>query len=132
MNIITVAGNVTKDSELRAAGQDNVLQFAVADNQGKDKQPIFWNCDLWGKRGESLQQYIVKGQAVTVSGVVTQREYTDKDGNQKRAMSIKVQEIALQGGKTERSEAPRQAPVRTAPAKTSGSGFDDMADDIPF
>lgn len=138
MNVITVAGNVTRDSELRQAGQDNVLAFAVADNQGKDKPAIFWECALWGKRGESLQQYISKGQAVTVSGVVLEREFTDKDGNQRKAMSIKVQEIALQGGRKEeaapqRAPAQRPAPARTAPAKApAGGGFEDMEDDIPF
>lgn len=133
MNVITVAGNVTRDGEIRVAGDKNVLRFGVADNQGRDKPAIFWNCDLWGKRGESLQQYITKGQSVTVSGVVTESEYTDKEGNQKKVQSIKVQEIALQGGRKEESPQRQQAePRRTAPAKTSGSGFDDMDDDLPF
>ncbi len=124
MNSITVAGQLGRDSELRQAGQDRVLTFSVADSQGREKPTIWWNASLWGKRAESLQQYLVKGQAVTVSGVVTEREYTDKDGNQRKAMEIRVNDVALQGGKREESApAKPRTPQRTARS-------DD--DDVPF
>jgi hypothetical protein len=60
---------------------------------------------------------------------VTEREYTDKDGAQKKAMEIRVQDVALHGGKRE-GAAPARAP---APAKAApaGSGFDDF-EDPPF
>lgn len=135
MNIITVAGRTGKDAELRfLQNGDPVLGFSVADDMGKDKGAIWWECSLFGKRGESLAPYIVKGTSLTVSGSVTERKYTDKDGIERKAMSIRVSEIALQGGKQQAEpQAQRQAPARTAPAKApAGSGFDDMDDDLPF
>lgn len=127
MNNLTIAGQLGKDAEQRfLANGDAVASFSVADSQGKDKPTIWWNCALFGKRAEALTQYLTKGQAVTVSGNVTQREYTDKDGNKRTAMDVRVNDIALQGGK--REEAPRQAATRTAPAS---SGFDDDST-IPF
>lgn len=135
MNIITVAGQLGKDAEIRyLPNGDPVASFSVADSQGKDKPTIWWRASLFGKRAESLGPYLTKGQAVTVSGSITEREYTDKDGQQKKAQEIRVNDVALQGGKRE-SAAPapaqRQAPA-PAPRQAGGSGFDDMDDEIPF
>lgn len=127
MNNITIASNIARDAEVRyLPNGDPVASFSIADNQGKDKQAIFWRCSLFGKRAESLAPYLTKGQAVTVSGTVTEREYTDKsDGTQKKAMEIRVQDVALQGGKRDAAPAPQKA-------ATPASGFADMDDDIPF
>ena len=130
MNNITIAGQLGKDAEVRHL-QDGtaVASFSVADSQGREKPTIWWRCGLFGKRAESLAPYLLKGQAVTVSGTVTEREYT-KDGATHKAIEIRVQDVALQGGKREVSTAPARAPVaKHAPA---GSGFDNMADDCPF
>lgn len=129
MNNITIAGQLGKDAEQRfLPNGDAVASFSVADSQGKDKPTIWWNCSLFGKRAEALTQYLTKGQAVTVSGNVTQREYMDKDGNKRTAMDVRVNDIALQGGK--RDEAPRQAAPaqRPAPAREPF----DMDSDVPF
>jgi single-strand DNA-binding protein len=131
MNSITVAGQLGKDSELKQIGQDQVLSFSVADSQGREKPTIWWNCQLWGKRATSLQQYLIKGQAVTVTGSVSQRTYTDKNGLEKISTDVRVNDVALQGGK--RDESPRQAaPQRQQVQKPHGGGFDDMDNDIPF
>lgn len=143
MNVISISGNVTKDGELRTVSSgESVLQFSVADNMiGKDKGAMFWNCQFWGKRGEAIADFVHKGQSVTVNGSVSERSYVDKDGQQRKTMEVRVNDIALQGGKpqgqnSEPRPAPlapvRTAPVRTAPEPSASSGFDDMDDDIPF
>ena len=130
MNSITVAGQLGKDSELKQIGQDPVLSFSVADSQGREKPTIWWNCQLWGKRATSLQQYLTKGQSVTVTGSVSQRTYTDKNGVEKISQDVRVNDVALQGGK--RDETPRQAAPQRQQAPKQHGGFDDMPDDIPF
>ena len=133
MNSISIAGVLGKDPELKQVGQDQVLSFTVADSQGKEKPTLWWNCQMWGKRATTLQQYMAKGQKVTVSGNVQMREYTDKDGNKKTAMDVRVNDVALQGGGEQQAPkaapAPKQTPARQPAAP---SGFDDMDDDIPF
>ncbi len=146
MNVITVAGQLGKDAELRyLPNGDAVCNFSVADSQGREKPTIWWRASLFGKRAESLSQYLKKGTSVTVSGTITEREYTDKDGTQKKAMEVRANDVALQGGKRDdaqqysapaqpaRPSAPqqRQAPPRQSAPPVS-SGFDDMSDDIPF
>lgn len=124
MNNLTIAGQLGKDAELRATNSgENVLTFSVADSQGRDKDSIWWNCSLFGKRALSLQQYLSKGQAVTVSGSVTQRKYTDKQGVERTSFDVRVVDVALQGSKRQ-EEAPRQAP-KAAPQFDDGS-------DVPF
>ena len=98
MNSISISGNLGKDCEQRfLPNGDAVASFSVADSQGKDKPSIWWNCALFGKRAESLAQYLTKGQQVTVIGNVTQREYTDKDGNKRYVTEVVANEILLIG-----------------------------------
>lgn len=124
MNSISVAGTLGKDAEIRyLPNGDAVCNFSVADSMGKDKGTIWWNCQLFGKRAESLSQYLTKGQAVTVSGNVTEREWNDKEGNKRKTMDVRVQDVALQGGRKEQ-EAPKPAP-KPVP-------IDDSDDGIPF
>jgi single-strand DNA-binding protein len=119
MNIICVAGALGKDAELRyLPNGDPVSNFSVADSQGKEKPTIWWNCQLFGKRAESLSQYLVKGQQVTVTGQITQRTYKDKNGQDKISTNIRVGEVALQGGRRE-----------SAPSQQENFGSED---DIPF
>lgn len=133
MNNISIAGNIARDIEVRyMPNGDPVGSFAVADNMSKDKGAIFWSCQLFGKRAESLAAYLLKGQAVTVTGNVTEREFTDKNGQQRKVMEVRVGDLALQGGKRE-GTAPAPAPRPAAkPATGGGGGFESMDDDIPF
>ena len=129
MNSLTVAGQLGKDAELRhLPNGDPVANFSIADSQGKDKDAIWWNCQLFGKRAESLSQYLVKGQAVTITGSVSQRKYTDKNGQERISTDVRVNEVALQGGKREAAPQQRQQ----APKPSNPGGFEDMNDDVPF
>lgn len=135
MNVITIAGQLGKDTEVRYTPAGKAVgTFSVADSQGKDKPTIWWRCQIWDKRAEALAPYLLKGQSVTVTGTVTEREYQDKDGAQKKAQEIRVTDVALQGGKPEQRTQEQRAPKAPANAKTSvaSSGFADMDDDIPF
>lgn len=131
MNNITIAGQLGRDAEVRQLNNgDPVATFSVADSQGKDKPTIWWRCSLFGKRAESLAQYLTKGQSVTVSGTVTEREY-QKDGATIKAMEIRVNDVSLQGGKRDAAPATR-APAPQRAAAPAPSGFDDLESDIPF
>lgn len=125
MNSISISGNLGKDAEKRyLANGDAVASFSVADSQGKDKPSIWWNCSLFGKRAESLAQYLTKGQQVTVIGNVTQRDYTDKDGNKRTSTDVRVIDVALMGGKRDQQSEPvRQAPERP---------YAEDSSDVPF
>ena len=128
MNTLIIAGTLTRDAELKyLPNGDPIANFSIADNQGgRDKQAIFWNCGLYGKRAESLSQYLTKGQAVTVTGSVSERKWTDKEGNERKTMDVRVNDVALQGG---RKDAEPQQERRQAPAPQQA---DIDEDSIPF
>lgn len=128
MNNLTVAGQLGKDAEVRfLPNGDPVANFSIADSQGKDKDAIWWNCQLFGKRAESLAQYLTKGQAVTITGVISQRKYTDKNGQERISTDVRINDIALQGGRKESSS--QQSNQETAKQK---SYFPSNDIDVPF
>jgi single-strand DNA-binding protein len=137
MKSITIAGNIGRDAETRSTpGGDKVTGFTVAvdDGFGERKRTLWFDCAIWGNRGEKLATYLTKGSKVAVSGDFSTHE---KDG--KTYLKVKVAEVTLQGGGERRDEqrdsgsdyngtgARGGAPAGGAP----GGGFDDL-DDIPF
>jgi single-strand DNA-binding protein len=122
VNNITVAGGLTRDAEMKyLQNGDAVCSFSVADSDGRDKPAIYWNCSMFGKRAESLSQYLLKGNKVTVTGKVTERSYTDKNGQEKKVMDVRVNDIALQGSSS-----------RDEPVKQKRVEPEDDTQDIPF
>jgi len=95
MKNITIAGRITKDAEQRTTtGGDKVTAFSVAvdDRSGKEKGTIFFDCNLWGARGDSLAQYLTKGSSVTVCGDLSKREHEGKI-----YLTVRVDNVTLQG-----------------------------------
>ena len=128
---------IGRDAEIRyLSNGDAVTNLSLAFNYGRKgedgKRPTQWvDAALFGKRAESLSQYLLKGSAVTVTGSVTEREWTDKEGQKRKSMDVRVNDIALQGGK--RDAAPQAAPAqRTAPAQRQAPVDDFDSSDIPF
>jgi single-strand DNA-binding protein len=118
MKSITIAGNIGKDAELRSAGSDKVLSFNVAVSEGKDKPTVWFQCSLWGKRGEALERFLTKGTFAAVAGELTVREHEGKT-----YLGVNVREIAFKGG-GERKEEPQAG---------SGRAFSsELDDEIPF
>ena len=96
---LTLAGNVGKDAELRqTGGGDSVLSFSLAVDGGKDKNgnkrdSTWFDCSIWGKRADALQNYITKGSKLVVTGRPTAREYQGKV-----YLGCSVQELTFMGG----------------------------------
>lgn len=128
MKAITIAGRLTRDAVTREAGSDKVTGFAVAvdDRSSKEKSTLFFDCSLWGKRGESLSQYLTKGTSVTVSGDFGKREHEGKT-----YFTVRVNDVTLQGGKQdgERSSGGGDTYQQQSIAPKQSDTFDD---DCPF
>lgn len=125
----TVTGRIGKDAETRQAGKDTVTSFSVASDvrNGKEKSTIWTDCSIWGKRGESLKQYLAKGTPVTVIGELSQREHQGKTYLQVRVDHIELQGKGGAGSGGGSGSSQTRAPD---PVDDSGSGGGD--DDIPF
>ena len=124
---ITVAGRVGKVQEVKNVSGTSVLNFSVATDVGfgERKQTVWFDCAIWGKRADSLAPYISTGQQVTVTGEGGERSY-ETDSGTKHVITIRVSDIALQGGK--RDDRDPHAPISNH-AQPAGGGF---GDDVPF
>ncbi len=126
MQTIIIAGKIGRDAELRnTQGGDSVCSFSVAVDQrdGRDKSTNWWRVSLWGKRGEALAPYLLKGTSVTVTGDFALGDYEGKP-----QLNIRANGIALQGSRGDGSQGTPSEPQRTNRA----SHADDMDDSIPF
>lgn len=131
-NVLSFTGTLGRDCEQRflPSGQ-SVLNFTVANNIGfGDKQQTLWiRCALWGKRGEGkLQEFLVKGTQVFVSGELTQSEYT-KDGATRTQLELNCNVVDLVGKKGDGGGQQQSAPQQRQQQKNDESDF---SDDIPF
>lgn len=148
MNSISFDGRLAADAELRyTPSGDPVLSFRVASDigYGERKSTNWFQCQVWGKRGEAIKDYLLKGQQVTIYGALTLREWTDKEGVKRLSPDVRVNELSLQGGKREdgqqsqgngsndyaREKGREPAPPRRQESKPAPR-HDDMDDEIPF
>lgn len=134
MKNITIAGNLGRDAELRNAGSSQVLGFAVAveHRDGQNKSTIWFDCSLWGKRGEVLAQYLTKGTKVAVAGDLATREHNGKTYLQVRADNVTI----LGGGNQNNGNRDNDQGYGNQSGYGAGgsanSGAGDLSDEIPF
>lgn len=107
MSTIVATGRVGRDAQLRTL-QDGtkVLSFSIADDIGfGEKKRVQWlSCALFGKRAESLEQYVTKGSIVEVVGSPSINMYESK-GEKKADFQVRVSDVKLHGG-GKRDDAP--------------------------
>ena len=86
MNKLVITGRLTRDPEVKAIGENNmVAKFTVAVNRNyKDKdgnRPAdFIPCEAFGKTAEFISNYITKGRLVEVDGEMRVDQYQNEEG----------------------------------------------------
>lgn len=101
--IITVVGNLTADPELRYTQNGlPVANFTIAstprnfDRQSgewKDGEALFLRASVWRDFAEHVAGSMTKGMRVIASGRLKQRSYQDREGNNRTAIELEVDEI---------------------------------------
>ncbi|WP_010258313.1 single-stranded DNA-binding protein [Treponema primitia] len=145
INHVVLVGRLTRDAELKyTANGQAVCKFSIAVNRRRKNgdqwidEANFFDVVLWGRQGESLNQYLVKGKMVGVDGELRQDRW-EQDGQNRSKVEIVATNLQLlgggpgggaSGGTQGRSETyGERAPKEGPPA---GGGDDGFADDIPF
>lgn len=130
MNLMIICGNLAKDAELKTTGGGtSVAEFSVAVNHGYgDNQKTTWvNCSMFGKRAESLAQYLTKGSRPTLAGTFQLDEWTNQDGVKNKSLKMNVTEVTL--GAKLKSHTP---PQNTQAAEAQKMAEESYSDQIPF
>jgi len=101
--IVTVVGNLTADPELRYTQSGlAVANFTIAStprvfdrqaNEWKDGEALFLRASCWREFAEHVASSLTKGSRVIASGKLKQRTYQDRDGNNRTAIELEVDEI---------------------------------------
>lgn len=153
--IISGLARLGRDAELRHTPQgDAVINLALAFDYGKKGQdgyrPTQWlESQLWGQRAEALAPYLLKGKKVVVTCEDPHIEtYQGQNGPGHklvaRIMTLEFAGDAQQGQQSAQQPQQRQQPRQSGgngyqaaregnpPPQRAASGFDDVADDIPW
>ena len=112
MNKLVITGRLTRDPEVKAIGENNmVAKFTVAVNRNyKDKdgnRPAdFIPCEAFGKTAEFVSNYITKGRLVEVEGEYRVDQYQNEAGENRSFTKCHVNTLnALDSAKTADGES---------------------------
>lgn len=101
MNSVNLVGRLTRDPELRRT-QDGtaVCSYSLAVKRPMVKDTTDYpDCVAWRQSAEYLAKYGHKGDVVAVSGTLQSREWSDKDGNKRRAWEVVATSVELLSSK---------------------------------
>ena len=162
VNKVILVGNLGRDPETRRMNSgDAVVSFSVATTDSwRDKatserrERTEWhNVVIFNENlGKVAEQFLKKGSKVYLEGQLQTREYTDKDGNQRRTTEVVLQRfrgelqlldsrgrgsgdaVADQGASagTGNGQFGRSSPMEKRPAAVGGRMAEAIDDDIPF
>ena len=150
-NKVIVAGNLTRDPELRYTPKGTaVARITLAVNRnyatetGEKKEEVsFVDVDIWGRQAEIISQYMKKGRPLLVEGRLKQDSWEDKTTKQKQSkLKVVLESFSFidsnrpeGGGAPEAPRPPRPAAAAAPSGPSSPNGGDAEApndDDVPF
>lgn len=98
-NVCTFIGRVTRDAELTTVGAKNtsLVKWGIANNTGfgQYEKTNFFNCQMWGKQGEAIRQYLTKGKQICVTGQLEDTTWTSDDGTKHPQWTLTVSQVTL-------------------------------------
>jgi len=152
-NKVIIAGNLTRDPELRYTPKGTaVTKIGLAVNRtwksesGEQKEEVtFIDVEAWGRQGEVIAQYMKKGRELLVEGRLKLDSWEDKNTKQKVSkLKVVLESFSFIGGNREggtagggggggyrpaasQSSAPVSAPEPSEPDMPPSE-----PDDVPF
>ena len=151
LNRIILMGRLTRDPELRHTQTGTaVASFSLAvdrDFKSRDsgeKATDFIDIVAWRSTAEFVSKYFTKGRMAVVEGRLQLRDWTDKDGNKRRAAEVVADNVYFGDSKRDGEASGASygggyapAPSYSAPAYSPApqSDFAELNDDdgeLPF
>ncbi len=106
MNVITLAGRVAREIELRfTTSSKQVVSFSMAVQRPYQKDKVdFIDCVALGKQAETIDKYVNKGDQIIVSGYLYIDSYAADDGSTKRYAKVDVEKFDFGSKKKQGNE----------------------------
>lgn len=156
VNNVTLAGNLTRDPELRQISPDRVVaNFGLAVNRrwknpaGEQvEEATFVDVEAWGRTAELVGQYLKKGSPAYLEGRLKLDAWEDDAGQKRSRIKIVAERVqflssrersdgaerAEAGERTEAAAAPNPSPAgpRRAAAPRRTPAQPPVPDEAPF
>jgi single-strand DNA-binding protein len=103
LNVIAMQGRLARDPEMRQTTTGkSVASFTLACDRGRkdangNSQPDWITCTAWEKTAEFICKYFQKGALIAVDGRLQSRQYQDKNGQNRTAIEVVVQNVNFCG-----------------------------------
>jgi single-strand DNA-binding protein len=100
--MLTIAGNLTADPELRTVKGASVVNFTIASTprvydrtarQWSDGQALFMRCSAWRDLADHISTSLSKGMRVIAQGRLSQRTYQTNNGQSRTVVELTVDDI---------------------------------------
>ena len=138
INHVVLVGRLTRDAELKyTAGGQAVCKFSIAVNRRRkngdqwEDEANFFDTVLWGRQGEALNQYLLKGKTVGVEGELRQDRW-QQDGQNRSKVEIVANNIQLLGGGGQGGGGAQGSWQSNRGENAPPPPDDGFTDDIPF
>ena len=154
MNSVELIGRLTADPRVNRFesnyGNSGVVanfSLAVERPRTKDRKTDYIPCVAWGKSAEFVEKYLKKGTKMGIHGMLTQRNFKDKDGNTQTRYEVLCYDFdfceskygnaqAAQAPDSAPMDVPAQAPVAPPPIDMTYGQTPSMdvpgLDEVPF
>ena len=141
LNHVVLVGRLTRDAELKYTNSGfAILKFSLAVNRSVKKddswqdEVSFFNAVIFGKRAESLAQYMLKGKQIGIAGELKQDRW-EQEGQSRSRVEIVVNNLQFLGSKGSGASSASYTPPPESPTGNQVDpppASDDFNDDIPF
>lgn len=145
-NRVIVAGNLTRDPELRFTQSGiPVCDFGLAVNRvrSKNEEVDFFDVAAWRELGETVANYKTKGDPILVEGRLQYSSWENDDGQKRSKVSIVAENVQFlgrpQGADGGSSVGSSRASSTSATSSASSSNRGEVErideedfDDLPF
>ena len=134
-NRTILMGNLTRDPESSQSKTGiTIVKAGIAVNErmpdgqgGYKEEPSFFDCVLFGKRGEAFARFGKKGKAFLIEGKLRQSRWQDKESGKNRSkIEVIVDNWEFAGSKSDQGEDKSSAAF-----SGKGSAKDDFSE-VPF
>lgn len=140
-NTVVIAGNVTRDPEVKFTKSGVALaKFGLAWNNRRkvgdewEDDPKFFDVTCWAELAEHVGDTVEKGQRVIVTGLLDQQTWETDEGDKRSKVEIKAEDVApsLKWATAEVTKAGKSGGSKSSskPSKSKSDDYD--YDEEPF
>lgn len=139
MNVVALMGRLTYEPELRTTPSGlSVISFQIAcDRQyqakGEERKADFIDVTAWRQTAEFISRYFHKGSMIAVEGSIQTENFTDKDGNKRKSVTVVANNVSFCGSdNAAKSDSVEKKSEKKPATEVYDGDIVDDDEDLPF